>query len=141
MSLNQGVILPWNKNNQFYIELTKEVARHCSINPNHKWEELTEEKKRKVIFGDNKMINIFNNYTGWSYSREFDGEVGFLENKLCAVRYVAKEELNKYLSKFRCEVCGGTRLKKEALAVKINNKTYEITKLSIEKLLKWFIDL
>ena len=55
---NEGVILPWNKNNQFYQELTKEVARHCSINPNQKWEDLTEEKKTKVIFGDNKMINI-----------------------------------------------------------------------------------
>ena len=142
LSLSEGVILPWNKNNQFYQELTKEVAKHCSINPNQKWEELSEEKKKKVIFGDNKMINIFNNYTGWSYSREFDGVVGFLENKLKRSDMWQREELNKYLSKFRCEVCCGTRLKKEALAVKINNKNIsEITKLSIEKLLKWFIDL
>ena len=142
LSLNQGVILPWNKNNQFYLELTKEVARHCSINPNQKWEELTEEKKRKVIFGDNKMINIFNNYTGWSYSREFDGVVGFLENKLKRSDMWQREELNKYLSKFRCEICDGTRLKKEALAVKINKKHIsEITDFSIEKLLQWFIDL
>ena len=142
LSLSEGVILPWNKNNQFYQELTKEVAKHCSINPNQKWEELSEEKKKKVIFGDNKMINIFNNYTGWSYSREFDGVVGFLENKLKRSDMWQREELNKYLSKFRCEVCCGTRLKKEALAVKINNKNIsEITNLSIEKLLKWFIDL
>ena len=142
LSLSEGVILPWNKNNQFYQELTKEVAKHCSINPNQKWEKLSEEKKKKVIFGDNKMINVFNSYTGWSYSREFDGVVGFLENKLKKSDMWQREELNKYLSKFRCEVCGGTRLKKEALAVKINNKNIsEITNLSIEKLLKWFIDL
>ena len=142
LSLNQGVILPWNKSNQFYQELTKEVARHCSINPNQKWEELTEEKKRKVIFGDNKMINIFNNYTGWSYAREFDGVVGFLENKLKRSDMWQREELNKFLSKFRCEICDGTRLKKEALAVKINQKNIsQITNLSIEKLLRWFIDL
>ena len=142
LSLNQGVILPWNKNNQFYVELTKEVAKHCSINPNQKWEELTEEKKKKVIFGDNKMINIFNNYTGWSYSREFDGVVGFLENKLKKSDMWQREEINKFLSKYRCEICDGTRLKKEALAVKINKKHIsEITNLSIEKLLQWFIDL
>ncbi len=142
LSLSEGVILPWNKNNQFYQELTKEVAKHCSINPNQKWEKLSEEKKKKVIFGDNKMINIFNNYTGWSYSREFDGVVGFLENKLKRSDMWQREELNKYLSKFCCEVCGGTRLKREALAVKINNKNIsEITNLSIEKLLQWFIDL
>ncbi len=142
LSLNEGVILPWNKNNQFYQELTKEVARHCSINPNQKWEDLTEEKKTKVIFGDNKMINIFNNYTGWSYSKEFDGVVGFLENKLKRSDMWQREELNKYLSKFRCEACGGARLKKEALAVKINDKDIsEITNLSIEKVLQWFMNL
>ena len=142
LSMSEGVILPWNKNNQFYQELTKEVAKHCSINPNQKWEKLSEEKKKKVIFGDNKIINIFNNYTGWSYSREYDGVVGFLENKLKRSDMWQREELNKYLSKFCCEVCGGTRLKREALAVKINKKNIsEITKLSIEKLLKWFIDL
>ena len=142
LSLNEGVILPWNKNNQFYKELTKEVARHCSINPNQKWAELSEEKKTKVIFGDNKMINVFNNYTGWNYSREFDGVVGFLEHKLKRSDMWQREELNKYLSKFDCEICNGTRLKKEALAVKINNKDIsEITNLSIEKLLQWFINL
>ena len=142
LSLNEGVILPWNKNNQFYQELTKEVARHCSINPNQKWKDLTEEKKTKVIFGDNKMINIFNNYTGWNYSKEFDGVVGFLENKLKRSDMWQREELNKYLSKFRCEICGGARLKKEALAVKINDKDIsQITDLSIEKILQWFINL
>ena len=142
LSLNEGVILPWNKNNQFYQELTKEVARHCSINPNQKWEDLTEEKKTKVIFGDNKMINIFNNYTGWNYSKEFDGVVGFLENKLKRSDMWQREELNKYLSKFHCETCGGARLKKEALAVKINDKNIsEITNLSIEKILQWFMNL
>ena len=53
-----------------------------------------------------------------------------------------REELNKYLSKFHCETCGGARLKKEALAVKINDKNIsEITNLSIEKILQWFMNL
>ena len=53
-----------------------------------------------------------------------------------------REELNKYLSKFDCEVCNGNRLKKEALAIKINQKNIsEITNLSIENVLDWFIKL
>ncbi len=142
LSLNQGVILPWNKNNQFYLELTKEVAKHCSINPNKKWKDISREKKDNVIFGNNKMINVFNTYTGWNYNRIFDGVIGFLENKLKRSDIWQREELKKYLSKTKCEECNGTRLKKEALAIKINDKDIsEITNLSIEKLLKWFIDL
>ena len=68
--------------------------------------------------------------------------MGFLENKLKRSDMWQREELNKFLSKFRCEICDGTRLKKEALAVKINQKNIsQITNLSIEKLLRWFIDL
>ena len=46
------------------------------------------------------------------------------------------------MNKFLCEACLGTRLKKEALAVKINQKhIFDITKLSIDKALKWFEEL
>ncbi len=142
LSINEGVILPWNKNNQFYKELVIEVCKHCSINPNVKWKDLSDEKKKKILFGDNKEINIFNNYTGWSYNRSYDGVIGFLENKLRRSDLWQREELNKYLSKFNCEDCKGARLKKEALAIKINKKNIsEITNLSIEMLLNWFVNL
>ena len=53
-----------------------------------------------------------------------------------------REELGKYLNKFSCEECTGTRLRNEALAVKINSKNiFDITKLSIDKALDWFIGL
>ncbi len=142
LSLNQGVILPWNKNNSFYQELIKEVAKHCSISPNKKWQDIPKEKKESVIFGDRKIINVFNNHTGWSYNRLYDGVIGFLESKLKRSDVWQREELNKYLSKFKCEECNGKRLRKEALAVKIHNKDIsEISSLSIEKVLTWFIGL
>ena len=142
LSLKDGVILPWNKSNQFYQELIIEVSKHCSVNPNQKWKDIPEEKKRKLIYGDNKPINIFNNYTGFSYNHLFNGIIGFLEKKLRRSDMWQREELNKYLSKFDCEVCNGNRLKKEALAIKINQKNIsEITNLSIENVLDWFIKL
>ncbi|MFL2660386.1 MAG: excinuclease ABC subunit UvrA [Alphaproteobacteria bacterium] len=142
LSINQGVILPWNKSNQFYRELTNEVAKHCSINPNISWKDIPKEKKLKVIFGDNKEINIFNSFTGWNYNRLFDGVIGFLNNKLKRSDQWQRDELNKYLSKVSCEKCEGTRLKNEALAIKINDKNIsEISDFSIENLLYWFLEL
>ena len=45
-----------------------------------------------------------------------------------------REELGKYLNKFTCENCNGTRLKEAALAIKIDSKNiFDITKLSIDK--------
>ena len=55
---------------------------------------------------------------------------------------MAKEELGKYLTKFKCEECGGSRLKKEALSIKINKCDINfISQLSIEKALIWFKNL
>ena len=142
LSLNQGVILPWNKSNHFYRELIKEVSVHCNVNPDTSWEKLSKNKQTLILYGDNKMINVFNSFTGWNYNRPYDGVIGFLENKLRRSDIWQKEELNKYLSKVDCESCRGTRLRVEALSVKINNHNIsEITKFSIEKLLKWFLSL
>ena len=142
LSLKDGVILPWNKNNQFYKDLIMEVARHCEISSTTPWTKIPESKKKIIIFGNQKILSFFNSYNGWSYNEEYNGVIGFLDKKLKRSDVWQREELGKYLNKFSCEKCQGTRLKNEALAVKINKKNiFEITKLSIDKALDWFLDL
>ena len=138
----EGVILPWNKNNQFYKDLILEVCKHCSVNPREKWKEILKDKKKLIMFGDSKNLSFFNSYNGWNYNEEYLGVIGFLEKKLKRSDMWQREELGKYMNKFSCEACSGTRLKKEALAVKINKKhIFDITKLSIDKALNWFREL
>ena len=142
LSLKEGVILPWNKNNQFYKDLLVEVARHCNVKLDIPWYKINEESKKKIIFGDNKNLSFFNSYNGWSYSENYKGVIGFLEKKLRKSDVWQREELGKYLNKFICEECNGTRLRNEALAVKIDSKNiFDITKLSIDKALRWFVNL
>ena len=57
ISLLEGVILPWNKNNQFYKDLILEVSKHCGVNPQIPWKDISKEKN-KIIFGDNKIISF-----------------------------------------------------------------------------------
>ena len=142
LSLSEGVILPLNKNNQFYKEFTLEIAKHCNVNANIPWKKINEEKKNKILHGDGKIIDFYNSYSGWSYNKPFNGVLGFLENKLKRSDLWQREELGKYLTKFKCEECGGSRLKKEALSIKINKCDINfISQLSIEKALIWFKNL
>ena len=141
LSLKDGVILPLNKNNQFYKEFTLEIAKHCQVNPVTPWKKIRTEKK-EIIFGNGKIINFYNSYTGWSYNKLFTGVLGFLKNKLKRSDMWQREELGKYLTKFKCEECQGSRLKKEALSIKINKSDINsISQLSIEKALQWFNNL
>ena len=81
LSLKDGVILPLNKNNQFYKEFTLEIAKHCQVNPVTPWKKL-EQRKKEIIFGNGKIINFYNSYTGWSYNKLFTGVLGFLKINL-----------------------------------------------------------
>ncbi len=140
LSINDGAIIPWNKkNNQFYKDLISEVCNHLSINPNKIWKDLTHKQKNLMLYGDNRNIHFFSRKTGWSYDRNFDGVIGFLEQKLKRSDLWQREELGKFMNRFLCEDCKGSRLKKEALCVKIDDKDIDfVTKLSISKSLEWF---
>ncbi len=142
LSLSEGVVLPWNKSNQFYYDLIREICRSYKISINEKWKKLSKSQKNLVLYGDGKEIFVSGGFSGWSYHKKFYGVIGFLESKLKKSDVWQREELNKYLSKFKCEECNGSRLKKEALAIKINKKDIcQITNFSIEHALKWFEEL
>ena len=119
-----------------------EIAKHCNVDPLVKWKKLSSENKNKIFYGDGKIIDFYNSYTGWSYNKIFNGVLGFLENKLKRSDLWQREELGKYLTKFECEACGGFKIKKEAMSIKINKCDINfISQLSIEKALIWFKDL
>ena len=145
LSLNEGVILPWNKkNNLFYNELINQVAIHFSIDKNQKWKDIDEKIKREIINGSNRKIKInFSYFKGNNFKeKNYDGVIGFLEKKLSRSDLWQREELSKYLNKFSCVKCKSSRLKDEAMCIKIDKKDiFEISNLSITKSLKWFKEL
>ena len=54
----------------------------------------------------------------------------------------SKAEYETFMRITPCKTCNGQRLKKEALAVTINDKNiYQVTTMSVEKLQKWLEDL
>ena len=64
MSIKDGVILPLNKNNQFYREFSLEIAKHCGVNSDLPWKKIREEKKKIILYGNGKIINFYNSYAG-----------------------------------------------------------------------------
>ena len=144
LSLENGVILPWNKkNNTFYSELIKSVADHLSIQKSTRWCDLDEEIKKKIIHGTGRDIQIrFSYFRNNQTNKKFNGVIGFLKTKLARSDLWQREELSKYLNKFVCNKCNGSRLKEEAIFIKIDNKNiFDITKLSISDSLNWFTNI
>ena len=124
-SLNQGAVAPWNtpKRRDLFAKLQDAAIQH-GIDMNVPWSELPEEHKRIVIEGD----------------RPFPGIRGFFR-KLERKKY--KIGVRVLLSRYRgfvpCPDCKMTRLRQEALYVKINNRHIgEVSRMSIAQAHRFF---
>ena len=145
ISMNDGVILPWNKkNNPFYSELISDVSEHFSISKHTKWKEIDEEIQNQILYGSDRLINIkFSYYKERNNSKKkYEGVIGFLRKRLARSDLWQRDELSKYMNKFVCSGCNGSRLKSEAMCIKIDKKTiFDISNLSIIESYNWFESL
>ncbi|MDR1196321.1 MAG: excinuclease ABC subunit UvrA [Endomicrobium sp.] len=137
-SLQQGAVIAWaepvttrtnrwkNSWGGYYWELLSSVAKANKIPLNKPWKELTREQQEIILYG---------------YDGEFEGVIGNMQRRYSETEsdFVREEIFNKYMGKKICPACKGKRLKKEALAVLIDDKSIaDITGMSVEKALAFF---
>ena len=93
---------------------------------------LTEEQKRilwdsRATMGDESTIVGINEFFEWVEANRYK------------IQY--KYMLSRYSGRTTCHSCGGSRLRKEALWVKVGGKTiHELLSMTVEDLLQWFTD-
>jgi len=140
-SLSQGAIISWaepitTRTNRwkgswggYYWELLSSVAKVNKIPLNKPWKELTKEQQDIILYG---------------YDGEFEGVINNMQRRYNETEsdFVREEIYNKYMSKRLCPSCKGRRLKKEALAVLVNDKSIsDITSMSVEKAKDFFTNI
>lgn len=99
-----------------------DLANIYNVSLKEPWKNLPEDFKNAVLYGTDKYL-YWEGVIPYLYRRynETDSE------------YI-KEEIEKYMVYVLCPVCQGSRLKKEALSVKINGiNIWEFTKMSVKK--------
>jgi len=98
-----------------------------------------------ILFGSDELFTLLNTPLGKSsnYTLKFEGIVNYINN-LQQEKNNNKEKswTDQYFNKISCPVCNGSRLKKESLYFKLNNKNIaELSKLDIDELYHWICDL
>jgi len=129
LSLAEGAIFAWShashkigRQSYFWWKL-KDLAETYNFSLDTPFKKLPKDIQEIILYGD-------------SY---FEGVIPFLERKWKEGGEATKEEVEKYMRVKICPVCHGARLKKEALAVKIEGKSiYEISQLTIEDAKEFF---
>jgi excinuclease ABC subunit A len=137
-TLNQGAIEIWRKGSKGYVmyyrALLREFSREAGFSLDLPFKKLPEKIKKMIIHGSNN-IHV--------WGKPFEGLINHMTRifKNTQSEYM-RDELTKYMSKLVCPQCNGARLKKESLAVLINNKNiWNVVQLNIAEAYAYFNDL
>jgi len=140
LSLEEGAIqIPGFRGFDTYTyQILLQVARRYGIDTYKPLRQLTKEELDIIFYGSSGRIPVkVTNREGetYNFSTQFEGIVNLLKRRYIETESEAmKEEYEKFMRRVECPVCHGKRLKKEALAVTINNLNIaELTSFSIGK--------
>jgi excinuclease ABC subunit A len=128
LSLRDGAVEPWERRNAaHYRGLLEAAATEHGIDPFAPWRELGEAERRLLLRGGGAFEGVIPNLERrWK-------EASLRRAEGAAEPYdVVADELDRYLSKNPCGACGGARLRKESLSVKVDGRNIaEVSRLTI----------
>ncbi len=143
-SLREGVLDVWGKSTSYwYMEQISALEKHFGFDADLPWKKLKPSIRNIILHGsgDKKLkYNIRRREEEYRFSRPFEGVIPGLERRYRETKSEGMREwMERYMSNRDCHECGGKRLRKESLAVRVAGKAItEITSLSIKGALEYF---
>ncbi len=119
------------------------VAKHYNIDLCKPVKDLTREELNIILYRSPDRLDLSLTTRSGSVLKSYDYFEGIITN--LERRYMEttspsiRDWIERYMTELPCPSCHQTRLRDEALSVRINNKNiYEVTNMSIRDLLIWF---
>ncbi len=146
-SISEGAIRGWDRRNFYYYQMLTSLAEHYQFDVDTPWEKLKKAHRDVLLFGsgDEDILFQYANDRGDIYQRQhpFEGIVHNMERRYRETESNSvREELAKYISSHSCPDCGGTRLKREARHVFIDDRTLaQLTELPVGTAADYFTAL
>ncbi len=146
-TINEGALEPLGKpRNIWFFNQLEGVAEKLGFDFDTPVKKLTEEQREVLLNGSKDKIPFKYKFGGGksvTYMHKFSGIFNYVKH------YFDNTSSNKirdwaesFMNSVTCSTCGGGRLKKESLAVKIGGKNIsEVTQLSIERCALFFKEL
>jgi excinuclease ABC subunit A len=148
VSLAEGAILAseWRgprDEGGYYWQTLEAVADKYKIDLEAPVHSLPEEKLDVVLYGTKgKEVTVrYHNREGRraTFSTPFEGVIGNLERRYNETNSeYMRDKISEFMSERVCKACGGARLRREALAVTIDEKNIvEVTQWPVQRTLQW----
>ena len=143
LSLADEAIAPWKT---FYMQVLEALCKSYKQSMKTPWRDLDKDFRHAVLHGTGDKIISFTYLDGnhsYKHEKPFEGVLNNLDRRWKNTESDwMREELARYQTSQKCEVCHGQRLKPEALCVKIGGKNIsEACEFSIKAAGIWFGDI
>ena len=130
VSISEGAIRGWDRRTLFYYNMLTSLAEHYDFDIDQPWDQLSAIHQQKILFGSDDEEITFNyvNDRGTVFRRQhkFEGVIHNMERRYRETESNSvREELSKYMTTSDCPECSGTRLRKSARNVFIDNRRIE----------------
>jgi len=151
LSLEQGAVLPWREMGrqagEYYRHLLRSVAAHYGFSTEIPVRELTPDQLGLLLYGSNGEV-ILQRYPGpGGQMREveasYEGVIPNLRRRYKETSSArVRAQIERYMRPRPCARCHGTRLRPEALAVKVAGRSIaEVAALSVDQARAWVEEL
>ncbi len=150
LSLIDGAIAPWNKKTEkkptaLYEDIILSLSRHYGFAPETPFRKLPKKVRDAILFGTEEEIEFIYRKGGRRYSffEPFEGVIPNLERRYKeATSDRIREELEQYINYILCPACKGSRLKREALHIKVAGLSiWDITRMTVRDAILFFQSL
>ncbi|MET0842060.1 MAG: excinuclease ABC subunit UvrA, partial [Methyloceanibacter sp.] len=149
LSLARGAIAPWARTSAtspYYQQTLEALARAYRQPMTKPWKSLPKSFRDIVLYGsadDEITFTYDDGVRHYSTTKPFEGVITNIERRWRETESSwVRDELSRFQSNHPCQVCGGYRLKPQALAVKVAGLHIgQVTDMSIREAARWFGDL
>jgi len=145
-SIREGAIDPWKKRTTiFYYQMLEALSKHFDFSLQTPFEKLPAKVCEVLLYGSGEPVRFFmeEGERRYFFTKPFEGVIGNLERRFRETDSEdIREELSRYMNNRPCRACGGARLKKEALCVRVGELPIDaLTRLSVKDALEFFRSL
>ncbi len=147
LSLREGALRPWGDNQTLRLQqMLGALEKHYRFSSRTPFRELAKTVQQALLHGSGgEPVNFFYEKGGRRVflPRPFRGLIPLLQERYQeADSSLVREEIEQYMTLQPCPDCQGARLRREALAVRLDGANiYEVTCFTVREAQEWFKNL
>lgn len=141
LSIKNGALAPHGPEKKSWIfKQFNTIAQRFNFSLNDAWKDIPDDAKQMILYGGKDKFAVESKLLGVTrdYNIDFEGVANFIENQYKSDSTSLVRWAKEFMDKVECDVCEGSRLRKESLYFKVDGKSIsDLVKMDVVELAEW----